>query len=97
MGRRLYNTYDANEPDSFFQRLLNTRRPYYSVAPDLTGISYFASDGLSSYYAGQFTLDTRLGKGLSGLVGYSWSHAIDNVVLEFGGGAAEGNRTILVT
>jgi hypothetical protein len=25
---------------------------------------------------------------LSGLIGYSWSHAIDNVILEFGGGAA---------
>jgi len=87
LGRRLYNTYDANQPIPS-PAATNTRRPYFSVAPDLTGISYFASDGLSAYYAGQLTLDKRLGKGLSALVGYSWSHAIDNVVLEFSGGAA---------
>jgi len=87
LGRRLYNTYDANQPIPG-AAALNTRRPLYGVAPDLAGVSYFVSDGLSSYYAGQLTLDKRFGKGLSALVGYSWSHAIDNVVLEFGGGAA---------
>jgi len=69
-------------------RRQNTRRPFYAIDPNLAGVSYFASDGLSEYYAGQLTLDKRLGKGLSGLLGYTWSHAIDNVVLEFGGGAA---------
>lgn len=87
LGRRLYNSYDANQPIPS-AAALNTRRPYFSVAPNLAGVSYFVSDGLSSYYAGQLTVDKRLGKGLSGLVGYSWAHAIDNVVLEFGGGAA---------
>jgi len=33
-------------------------------------------------------VDKRFTKGLSGLLGYTWSHAIDNVILEFGGGAA---------
>lgn len=87
LGRHLYNTYDANQPIPS-AAAINTRRPYYAVDPNLAGISYFVSDGLSSYYAGQLTLDKRFSKGLSGLVGYSWSHAIDNVVLEFGGGAA---------
>ena len=54
----------------------------------------FASDGLSNYYAGQLTVDKRFSKGLSALVGYTWSHAIDNVVLEFGGGARDRNRRI---
>ncbi len=87
LGRHLYNTYDANQPVPG-PAALNTRRPYYPVNPDLTGISYFTSDGLSDYYAGQLTVDKRFSKGLSILAGYSWSHAIDNVVLEFGGGAA---------
>jgi hypothetical protein len=87
LGRHLYNTYNANQPIPS-PAATNTRRPYYSVAPDLSDVSYFVSDGLSSYYAGQLTIDKRFSKGLSALVGYSWSHAIDNVVLEFGGGAA---------
>ncbi len=87
LGRRLYNVYDANQPIPS-PAALNTRRPFYGVLPDLAGVSYFVSDGLSNYYAGQLTLDKRFSKGLSGLVGYSWSHSIDNVVLEFGGGAA---------
>jgi hypothetical protein len=87
LGRRLYNTWNANQPVPG-AAALNTRRPYYGIAPDLADISYFASDGLSNYYAGQLTVDKRFSKGLSALVGYTWSHAIDNVVLEFGGGAA---------
>jgi hypothetical protein len=87
LGRHLYNTWNANQPVPS-PAALNTRRPFYPTRPDLADVSYFASDGLSNYYAGQLTVDKRFGKGVSALVGYSWSHAIDNVVLEFGGGAA---------
>jgi hypothetical protein len=87
LGRHLYNTWNANQPIPS-PAALNTRRPFYSTRPDLADVTYFASDGLSNYYAGQLTVDKRFGKGVSALVGYSWSHAIDNVVLEFGGGAA---------
>ncbi len=87
LGRRLYNTWNANQPVPG-AAALNTRRPFYAVAPDLADVSYFASDGLSNYYAGQLTVDKRFARGVSALIGYSWSHAIDNVVLEFGGGAA---------
>jgi hypothetical protein len=87
LGRHLYNTYNLNQPIPS-PAATQTRRPYFPIAPDLNEINYFVSDGLSSYYAGQLTLDKRFSHGLSGLVGYSWSHAIDNVVLEFGGGAA---------
>ena len=87
LGRHLYNTWNANQPIPG-PAALNTRRPLFSQQPALTDVSYFASDGLSSYYAGQLTVDKRFGKGVSALVGYTWSHAIDNVVLEFGGGAA---------
>lgn len=87
LGRHLYNTWDANQPIPG-PAALNTRRPYFGIAPNLAGISYFNSTGKSSYYAGQLTIDKRFSKGISGLVGYSWSHAIDDVILEFGGGAA---------
>jgi hypothetical protein len=87
LGRHLYNTWNANQPIPG-PAALNTRRPLYSSLPNVTDVSYFASDGLSNYYAGQLTVDKRFSKGLSALLGYTWSHAIDNVVLEFGGGAA---------
>lgn len=87
LGRRLYNTYNANQPIPG-AAALNTRRPLFGLAPAITDVSYFVTDGLSSYHALQVTLDKRFSKGVSGLIGYAWAHAIDNVPLEFGGGAA---------
>ena len=87
LGRHLYNTYNANQavPGS---TLLNTRRPLYTLDPSLSDASYFTTDGLSEYYAFQLTVDKRFSHGLSAILGYAWSHAIDDVPLEFGGGAA---------
>ena len=87
LGRHLYNTYDANQPIPG-AAALNTRRPLYSVAPNVAGVNYFTVNGLSNYYALQVTIDKRMAKGLNGLFGYTWSHAIDNVPLEFGGGSS---------
>jgi hypothetical protein len=87
LGRHLYDTWNANQPVPG-AAALNTRRPLYAVAPNVSDVSYFTVDGLSSYYSLQVTADKRFGKGVSGLMGYSWSHAIDDVPLEFGGGAA---------
>lgn len=87
LGRRLYNTYNANQavPGS---TAVNTRRPLYALAPNLSDASWFTTDGLGNYYALQITADKRFSHGVSAILGYSWSHAIDNVPLEFGGGAA---------
>jgi Carboxypeptidase regulatory-like domain len=87
LGRHLYTTYNANQavPGS---TALNSRRPIYAADPNLSDVSYFTTDGLSNYYAMQVTADKRFNKGVSVLLGYTWSHAIDDVPLEFGGGAA---------
>jgi hypothetical protein len=87
LGRHLYTTYNANQaiPGS---TSVNSRRPLFAANPNLSDISYFTTDGLSNYYGLQITADKRFGKGVSALLGYTWSHAIDNVPLEFGGGAA---------
>jgi hypothetical protein len=87
LGRRLYNTWNANQavPGS---TTLNSRRPLYSLDPNVSDVSYFATDGLSDYYGLQVTADKRFSNGVSTLLAYSWSHAIDDVPLEFGGGAA---------
>jgi hypothetical protein len=87
LGRHLYNTYNVNQgipgPTAY-----NTRRPYYAQDSNLGDVSYFVTNGLSSYYAFQLTVDKRFSNGVSAILGYVWSHAIDNVPLEFGGGAA---------
>ena len=88
LGRHLYNTYNANQAIPGSSSDINLRRPLYGLNPSLSDVSYFITNGLSEYYALQFSADKRLGKGVSALVGYAWSHAIDNVPLEFGGGAA---------
>jgi hypothetical protein len=87
LGRRLYNSYNLNQPvpDS---TPLNTRRPLYGINPGVSDVTYATSNGLSDYYALQVTVDKRLRQGVSALLGYTWAHAIDNVPLDFGGGDA---------
>jgi hypothetical protein len=87
LGRHLYDTYNANQaiPGA---TAVNTRRPLYGIDPNVSDVSYFTTDGLSDYYAFQLTVDKRLSKGLTSILGYTWAHAIDDVPLEFGGGSA---------
>jgi hypothetical protein len=87
LGRHLYNTYNVNQaiPGA---TAVNTRRPLYTMDPNVSDVNYFTTNGLSEYYAFQFTADKRFNRGMSVLLGYTWSHAIDNVPLEFGGGAS---------
>lgn len=87
LGRHLYNTYDVNQPVPG-ATATNLRRPLFNIAPNVAGAGYFTANGLSNYYALQVSVEKRMKKGLSVMLGYTWSHAIDNVALEFGGGAA---------
>ena len=86
LGRHLYNTYNGNQPVPGAAALA-TRRPLYAINPNLSDVNYFTSNGVSSYTALQVTADKRFSHGVSVLLGYAWSHALDNVPLEFGGGA----------
>jgi hypothetical protein len=85
LGRRLGTTIDLNQPFPG-PGAVNPRRPFFGVRPGLAGISYAVSDGLSSYLSGQLSVEKRMSHGLNLLFGYAWSHAIDNVGTEFGGG-----------
>src|SRR3954447_4721427 len=87
LGRHLYNTWNANQPIPG-ATTLNTRRPYYPVNQNLSDVNYSNTTGLSNYYAFQLSVNKRLRQGVSALLAYTWSHSIDNVQLEFGGGAA---------
>jgi hypothetical protein len=54
LGRHLYNTYNVNQaiPGA---TATNLRRPLYGLDPNVSDVNYFISNGLSEYYAFQFT------------------------------------------
>ena len=85
LGRRLGNSYNPNQPVPG-PGPTAPRRPFYNIRPGLGDITYYVSDGLSNYNAFQLTVEKRLSSGISGLLGYTWAHAIDNVATDFGGG-----------
>src|SRR5260370_41277693 len=86
LGRRLGTSIDLNQP---FPGLgaVGPRRPFFAKDPNLASVTYVVSDGLSNFNAFDATVNTRMSQGLSLLFGYTWSHAIDDVGTEFGGGA----------
>ena len=71
-GLHLYTSVNIDQPEpgpgSFPQRLL-----YYSVNPNVTSITYRASNGDSVYNALQVKLDKRFSFGLQALVSYAYS------------------------
>ena len=85
LGRRLGTTFNLNQPVPG-PGATTPRRPFYGVRPTLADVTYQVSDGLSDYHAFQLTGEKRLSNGLSMLLAYTWSHAIDTTGTEFGGG-----------
>jgi len=87
LGRRLYDAPNINQPIPG-STSLNSRRPLFAINPNLSTITYATTQGLGEYYGLQVVVDKRLRQGINFLFGYAYSHAIDDVALEFGGGAA---------
>ncbi len=90
LGRHLQDTWNANQPIPG-STATQSRRPLYGTDPLLSDVDWYLSDGFASYFAFQFTADKRFSHGVSALLGYTFSHAIDDVPLEFGGGDAGPN------
>jgi hypothetical protein len=57
-----------------------TRRPYYSVLPNVTSLPNIQSNGYNNYHGLQVTLQRRLSKGLTANANYTWSHTIGDTV-----------------
>jgi Carboxypeptidase regulatory-like domain/TonB dependent receptor len=87
LGRRLYNTYNINQAIPG-PTALNTRRPLFAINPNVSDVNFAVTNGLGEYYALQVVADKRMSHGLNVQLGYAWSHAIDDVPLEFSGGTA---------
>jgi hypothetical protein len=85
LGRRLGTSINLNQPLPG-AGAVNNRRPFFGVRPTLADISYAVSDGLSSFVSGQLEVIKRMSTSTNLMFGYTWSHAIDDVGTEFGGG-----------
>lgn len=85
LGRRLATNINLNQAAPGAGTVAS-RRPYFGMRPGLVDVTYALSDGLSAYHAFQFTADKRFSHGLGMLLAYTWSHAIENVGTEYGGG-----------
>jgi hypothetical protein len=85
LGRRLGNSFNLNQPVPGAGGT-TARRPFFSTLSGLGDITYYVSDGLSAYHALQVSVEKRLSHGLTGLVGYTWAHSVDDVATDFGGG-----------
>jgi hypothetical protein len=86
LGRQLHNTFNLNQPAPG-PGSPATRRPFRVLAPDVVDVTRAETDGISNYHALQITAEKRFTQSLGFLTSYTWSHSIDNVGLDFGGGA----------
>jgi hypothetical protein len=90
LARHLQDEWNANQPIPGSTSTVS-RRPLYGIDPAQSDVDYYISDGFAEYFAFQFTADKRLNHGVSAQLGYAYSHAIDDVPLEFSGGDAGPN------
>jgi hypothetical protein len=90
LGRHLQDVWNANQAIPGSTSTVS-RRPLYQIDPLQSDVNNYISDGFAEYFAFQFTADKHLSHGVSALLGYTYSHAIDDVPLEFGGGDAGPN------
>jgi hypothetical protein len=60
---------------------VTTRRPYFSLAPNVTAINQRSGDAESWYDALQVKLDKRFSQGLQALFSYTWSRAEDTAFI----------------
>ena len=89
LGRHIAPTspYDLNSPPPNTAANINTLRPFYSVLPNVTAISYLASSGRGVYNAFQTSVEHRTAHGLTYTANYTWSHGLNDSP-DYGG--AEG-------
>ena len=85
-GAKLYWTRNINQPDPA-PGAIDPRRPYYSIYPGVTGISWLESSGNSFFSSVQTSFEKRFSSGFYLLANWTWSHALDNVG---GDGGANG-------
>ena len=77
-GAKLYWARNINLPDPG-PGAVDPRRPYYSLLPGVTGITWLESSGNSFFSSMQASFEKRFSHGLYFLGNWTWSHSLDNV------------------
>jgi len=86
-GAKLYWARNINQPDPGPGAAVDPRRPYASLLPGVTSITWLESSANSFFSSMQATLEKRFGNGFYFLGNWTWAHSLDN----FGGdGGANG-------
>jgi hypothetical protein len=64
-----------------------SRRPLRNIAPNVVNATYGDTTGVGNYHSLQVAAERRFHNGLAWLGAYTYSHSIDNVPTQQGGGA----------
>jgi hypothetical protein len=86
LGRHLTWSRALNQPDPG-PGDLNSRRPYISLLPGVSGISWLETSGTSAYSSMQVAFEKRFSKGFYMLANWTYAHGLDNTG---GDGGANG-------
>lgn len=62
------------------------RRPFYSINPRVTNVTYRTNYGSAKYHSMQVRLEKRASKGLTASLAYTWSHYMANAAHVNGNG-----------
>jgi hypothetical protein len=86
LARQVDANFNINTPDPGPGTPLS-RRPLRNIAPGVVNATFGDTTGVGNYHSLQVTAERRFRKGLAWLGAYTYSHSIDNVPTQQGGGS----------
>ena len=86
LARQVDSNFNINTPDPGPGTPLS-RRPLRNIAPGVVNATYGDTTGAANYHSLQVTAERRFKAGLAWLGAYTYSHSIDNVPTQQGGGS----------
>jgi hypothetical protein len=86
LSRQVDSNFNINTPDPGPGTPLS-RRPLRNILPGVVNATYGDTTGVANYHSLQITAERRFARGLAWLGAYTWSHSIDNVPTQQGGGS----------
>ena len=86
LARQVDSNFNINTPDPG-PGTPASRRPLRNIAPNVVNATYGDTTGVGNYHSLQVAAERRFHNGLAWLGAYTYSHSIDNVPTQQGGGA----------
>jgi len=85
LARQVDSNFNINTPDPG-PGTPQSRYPLRNILPNVVNATFGDTTGKSAYHSFQFTAERRFTRGFSWLGSYTYSHSIDNVPTQQGGG-----------